>query len=106
MKDGFRAAKDALIQKAADAGMPRAWALEDLTPRQMELEMRAHAARLQRENEQLDLLAWLVGRYVFTALHAPRRYPRRPNALLRPRRSMDDDEIKRAFMALAQQRRE
>jgi len=96
----------ALVNRAVEAGLPRAWQLAELTPRQIELELRAYAARRQRESEQLDLLAWLVGRYVMTALHAPRRYPRRPDGILRPLRPMQDAEIKRVFLNLADQRRD
>ena len=96
----------ALMLRAAQAGMPRAWELMHLTPRDIELAFTAHAARQQRELEALDLQAWLTGRYVLSALHAPRRYPRRPDGILRPRPPMTDAQIKGVLMRLAEQRRE
>lgn len=96
----------ALVQRAAQAGMPRAWELLSLSPRQIELEMQALSARRQLEAERMDLQAWLTGRYVMAALHAPRRFPRRPNGVHAPRTEMNDDEMKRVFSALANQRRE
>lgn len=95
-----------LVEAAADAGVEGAWKLEGLTPRQIELEIRARSVRMQQRQQEIDLLAYLVGRYVLLAMHAPRRYPRRPDGIMKERRAMNDDEIKRVFVSLAQQRRE
>ena len=95
-----------LVHAAADAGVDRPWELLNLSPREIELQLQAHHARLQRSLEQADLQAWLTGRYVLAALHAPRRYPRRPDGVFKRRSSMNDEEMKRVFRAFAQQRRE
>jgi len=105
MGDLARSARS-LVERAADAGMHRAGDLLHLTPREIELELRALAARRQQRMQDADLQAWLTGRYVMAALHAPRRYPRRPDGVIMPRRAMDDEQIKRAFVQLAEKRRD
>lgn len=95
-----------LVENAAAAGMDRPWELLHLSPNEIRLQMQAHCARAESHRQDMDLLAWLVGRYVLAAFHAPRRYPRRPDGFLQPRRAMNDEEMKRVFCALAQQRRE
>ena len=96
----------ALIENAAAAGVSRAWEWESLTPAQLDLELKALDARRKRELEQIDLLAWLTGRYVLCALHAPRRYPRRPDGLILPRAPMSDMQMKGVLMRLAEKGRE
>lgn len=95
-----------LIRQAADAGVSRAWDLAGLTPAQLDLELKALDARRKRELEQIDLLAWLTGRYVLCALHAPRRYPRRPDGVILPRAPMSDAQMKGVLMRLAEKGRE
>ena len=100
-----RAARS-LMERAADAGMQGCARLICLTPREIDLELRALAAQRRQQAEALDLAAWLTGRYVLAALHAPRRYPRRPDGLAHPARAMSDEQIKGIFINLAKQRRE
>lgn len=96
----------ALIRQAAEAGVSHAWELTGLTPAQLDLEMKALDARRKRELELADLQAWLTGRYVLCALHAPRRYPRRPDGVLLPRAPMSDGQMKGVLMRLAEKGRE
>ncbi len=58
---------------------------------------RALERRRQRALDA-DFLAYLIGRYVALAVHAPKRYPRHPDAV---RRVMKDHEMKRCFAALS-----
>lgn len=95
-----------LVERAARLGVDAPWRLLDMTAREMEWFFRAEAARRQREAEQADLAAWLTGRYVLAALHAPRRFPRRPDGVLRRPPSMSDDDMKQVFLNFAAQRRE
>lgn len=90
-----------LAERAADAGIGGAWTLLARTPREIELELRAHAARRRQAAEDADLSAWLTGRYALLGVHAPKRYPRRPDAVARRPRRMTDVEMKRAFAAIA-----
>lgn len=95
-----------LVENAAAAGMDKPWELLNLSPREIQLQLRAHCARMEMLRQNTGLLAWLTGRYVLAAFHAPRRYPRRPDGFTQVRRAMNDEEMKRVFCALAQQRRE
>ena len=74
------------------------------TPREIESAFRSAAGKHRRELELADAAAWLAGRYMLAAVHAPRRYPRRPDGVLHRAREMDPDEMKRVFTAM--QRRE
>lgn len=95
-----------LQERAARAGMEHPARLAELSPREIELEFRALAARRQREAELADLQAWLIGRYVLLALYAPRRFPRRPDAIVRKSETMADADMKRVFSAMAARREE
>ena len=66
-----------------------------LTPREI---MNAFEAARQRARDA-DFLAWLIGRYVALAVHAPGRYPGRPNAV---REIMEPQDMKRCFAALSE----
>lgn len=105
-KFALRAAARSLVDEAVQAGMEDAYLLTEMTPREIGQRFSAIAAQRQREAERMDMLAWLVGRYVLTAVHAPRRYPRRPDAVLKKSRAMSDSEMKRVFFALSEKRRE
>lgn len=105
-KFALRASARSLVDEAVQAGMEDAWRLPELTPREIGERFSAMAAQRQREAERMDMLAWLVGRYVLTAVHAPRRYPRRPDAVLKRPRAMSDSEMKGVFSAMAEKRRE
>lgn len=84
--------------------MEDARALLDMTPNEIKARFDACAARRRQAAQDADLLGWLVGRYVLIALHAPRRYPRRPDALVRRARRMSGAEMKRVFAAMAAER--
>ena len=81
--------------------MDRPWEILNLTPGEIELFFRSISAKRQAEMEKIDLLAYLTGRYVLTAFHAPRRYPRRPDSLMHPPKKMTDNQMKRFFADLA-----
>jgi len=49
--------------------------------------------------------AWLTGRYVLMALHAPKRYPRRPDGVRAQRRPMTDAQMKQVFISMAGRRK-
>lgn len=103
---GLRETARDLAERAARAGMENPCNLLSLSPREIELEFRALAARRQRDAEMADLQAWLIGRYVLLALHAPRRFPRRPDAVARKTEVMADADMKRVFSAMAARREE
>lgn len=54
--------------------------------------------------ERLDDLAWLVGRYVSIGVNAPKRYPRRPDGVVRKKAVMDAAAMKQVFLDLAGRR--
>lgn len=81
--------------------MPDAARLWAMTPREIGWTLNAFSAACRRENERTDLLAWLIGRYGMFALHAPRRYPKQPDAVRRPEPVMTDDQMKQVFVNLA-----
>lgn len=93
-----------MIESAAQLGISRPWELTRCTPRELQWELRAQAARRQAELEQLDLLGWLAGRYAMIGVHAPRRFPRKPNCVRRQTAPMTDAQMKRAFAAMAAMR--
>lgn len=95
-----------MMYDAAQAGFSGAQRLGALSPREIELELAALAERRRQEAELADFQAWLTGRYVLFSLHAPRRYPRRPEGVCRRPRRMTDDEMKAVFAAMAAERRE
>lgn len=97
---GLRASLSALEVRAADLGIREAWNLGAHTPREIEMIFRAESGRRQRQAEEADLQAWLTGRYVLSAIHAPKRFPRRPDAVVKEPRKMTDAEMKSAFMAM------
>lgn len=103
---GVRESAAELIRSAAGAGMDAPRRLLQLTPREIEEEFTALGRRRQLEAEKLDLLAWLVGRYVLIGVHAPKRYPRRPDALRRPAGRMTDAQMKNVFAGMAARREE
>ena len=100
-----RAARE-LVRSAADAGVEHPLRLLDCTPAEIEDEMRALQARREEQLAQLDLLAWLIGRYVMMGIHAPRRYPRRPDGVQKRPSNMTDAQMKQVFAVLAARRRD
>jgi len=102
----IRTAAEQLTKSAAEAGMAGAWELVYLTPREIEAAFSAEAARRQQASEQADLIAYLTGRYVMIAFHAPKKYPAAPDGIRRARREMTDDQMRDALIAFAQRRNE
>lgn len=92
------------MMNAARAGMENTGRMEHMTLREIQREMEAFAAARRLEAERMDIAAWLTGRYVLTALHAPRRFPARPNGMIRRPREMGQDEMKRIFISIAERR--
>lgn len=76
-----------------------------LSPLEAEWELTAFAARRRLEMERLDDLAWLTGRYVSIGVNAPKKYPRRPDGVVRKPVRMDDLAMKQVFLHLAERRR-
>lgn len=74
--------------------MPDAFALPYRTPRELELELKAFAAREKKER----LETWLLGRYIAIAVHDPAHYPL-PPADLSPA-DMTDEEMKQRLLAM------
>ena len=103
---GLRARFLKIVECAADAGISGAAGLLDRTPAEIELELRAAAARQMREMEQLDALAWLTGRYAAIGWHAPRKYPKRPEGVRRTAPAMSDQAMKDVFLGMARRGKE
>ena len=101
-----RSGAQRLVERAARAGMSGAWALLSRTPREIDTELCAWAERRRRQREDMEILAWRMGGYAMVGVHAPKRYPRRPNVQANRARRMTDGEMKRAFAAMAAGREE
>lgn len=82
------------------------WRLLRLTPREIEMEFKALAERDHQRAARADLAAWLVGRYVMLAVHAPKKFPRSPDMVRRPMGEMSPDQIKQVFKHIAAKRGE
>lgn len=82
------------------------WKLLALTPGEIELEFSALAARRQAMARQADLAAWLTGRYVMLAVHAPKKFPRSPDGVRKPAEEMSPAQMKQVFMDIAAKRGE
>lgn len=95
-----------LVLRAAEAGIENAHRITALSPREIELQMKAIAARRRAEGQRMDLLAWRIGRYVLSAVHAPRRYPKHPDEFQKNSAAMSDLDMKRAFLSMAARKEE
>ena len=95
-----------LLEGAAELGIAGAAELLRRTPKEIEMELRAAERRRQAQAEDMDLLAWLAGRYFMLAMHAPKRYPRRPDGIRRRPEKMSDAQMKQVFAAMAAGREE
>ncbi len=93
----------ALCGLAARAGMADVPSLPDLTPRELSWAIESCLSRRQDSLEMIDLGAWLIGRYVMTALYNPRKYPKSPDGIRRRREAMTDDEMKDVFLSMAKE---
>lgn len=89
---------------AARTGMQGVQRLMNCTPQEIQWEMEAFVTGRRLAAEDMDLAAWLTGRYVMTALHAPRRYPVRPDGVFRRPREMEQEDMKRTFQLIAERR--
>ena len=97
-----RQSAEELIQSSAEAGMAHPERILHLTPREIAAAFVALESERQRRLEDLDLLAWMIGRYVSIGVNAPKRFPRRPNALRTRRQPMTDAQMRRVFINIAE----
>lgn len=81
--------------------MENPWEILCLSPREIEWRFRALAQRRRMQGENIDLLAFLVGRYVALGFHAPKKYPRKPNSLAYPPKEMTANQMKHFFAELS-----
>ena len=100
----LKAAAQELVSRAAGAGIEEAYLLTGLSPREIELHLQAIEEKRREDMQRMDMLAWLAGRYVLMAMHAPRRYPHRPEGVRQKNKAMADESMKRVFMAMAARR--
>ena len=89
-----------MIASAAEVGVGAERELWRMTAAELGRAIAAHRRRQERELELIDLIGWLAGSYAAVGMHAPKRYPKRPNGL-KSRKTMTDDEMKRAAVAFA-----
>lgn len=110
MKSGaesaIRRSAQELVLRAAEAGMAHPEELLQMTPREIEAEFRSLQARRQQRAEEMDLLAWLTGYYAAVGIQTPKRFPRRPNAVAARRTEMSDEQMRRAFVNMAERRKD
>jgi hypothetical protein len=77
-----------------------------MTPAEVNGRIRALGAERSAKNEQLDLLAWMIGRYAAKGYHEPGKYPRKPEIIDTkqsiPSDEMDEDSMKTILTAYAE----
>ncbi len=77
-----------------------------MTPAEVNGRIRALGAERSAKNEQLDLLAWMIGRYAAKGYHEPNKYPRKPEIIDTkqpiPSDEMDEDSMKTILTAYAE----
>lgn len=71
-----------------------------MNPRELEEALQRREAIEEWMMEKMDALAWLVGQYVAVALHAPERYPLRPDRVMR--RARTQEEMRQVLMRMAE----
>lgn len=96
-----------IIENAFDAGIADAWAFWDMTPAEISGRLKAHEAQQKHLLEGQDMLAWLVGAYVGTAVNNPKRYPRKPDRVRiqqapKPAKEMDSESLKDVLITYAE----
>ena len=93
-----------IINDAFDAGISEAWSFWRMTPAEVSGRLKAHAARQQTAMERMDMLAWMTGVYAAKGYHDPKKYPKRPNLIEKPRATdaMDEDTMKTVLTAYAE----
>ena len=100
--ESIRESAAELTRAAARAGMAHPSRIGRMTPNEIRAEFDALESARLRRLEEMDLLAWLIGRYVSIGVNAPKRYPRCPDAIRLPRAPMSDAEMRRAFARLSE----
>lgn len=87
-------------------GVSNAWDWWGMTPAEVNGRIRALGAERSAKNEQLDLLAWMIGRYAAKGYHEPGKYPRKPEIIDTkqsiPSDEMDEDSMKTILTAYAE----
>lgn len=77
-----------------------------MTPAEVNGRIRALGAERNSASEQLDLLAWMIGRYCAKGYHEPNKYPRKPEIIDTkqpiPSDEMDEDSMKTILTAYAE----
>ena len=86
--------------------MDAPWRLLELTPGEIALQFEALASRRRQAAHEADLAAWLVGRYVMTAVHGPKKFPRSPDGIRDPQTEMTCAQMKQVFQNIAAKRGE
>ena len=86
--------------------MNHPWRLLELTPREIEWEVKALAGERETAARRADLAAWLAGRYVLMAVHAPKKFPRSPDGIRLPPAEMTGAQMKQVFKNIAAKRGE
>ena len=76
--------------------------LGNMTPREIRHFFEAAQADARRRAHRADFQAFLIGRYVALAMHAPGRYPKRPNAVRDAAHAMSPEVMKRCFADMAE----
>lgn len=93
-----------LFERLAALGMEGVGRFFSWTPREIEWEIRAFAAKKIAVTDALSALAWLMGGYVTLGVHAPGRYPKTmPGRVTHG--TMTDEAMKQVFLSLAGRRK-
>ena len=90
-------ARDRLQEQVDAAGLDID--VGNMTPREVTAAFDRALERRRQRALDADFLAYLIGRYVALAVHAPKKYPQHPDAV---RRTMKDNDMKRCFVALSE----
>lgn len=78
-------------------GVANAWDWWGMTPAEVNGRIRALGAERNSASEQLDLLAWMIGRYCAKGYHEPNNYPRKPE-IIDVKRPIQSDEMSEESM--------
>lgn len=49
-----------------------------LTPKQFEKHIKVYAKKKQEEMEEMDMLNWVLGKYIAYSFNDPKKYPKKP----------------------------
>ena len=101
MNEGkYRALCGEIALQGARQGLGTRREILEMTPRELEEARQRREAWEEWLMEKMDALAWLVGQYVAVALHAPERYPLRPDRATRNART--PEEMRQVLMRMAE----